>query len=158
MCARKAPIHLKLHRAAGFARTLEKEANAPYETGSFRQEMRNSMLTKFMKWISAAVLLLAVFGRFSANFVLILEFVVCVTGLLVIMQAVRLDKYFWASGFLVITVLFNPVVPVELSTRLFFLLDLSCLVAFVASLRVLKARPVLSIPSITGRRSIIEAL
>lgn len=116
------------------------------------------MFTKIMTWVSVAVLLAAVFGRFSANFQLVLEVVVCVTGLLVVTQALRTGKYWWAAGFTAIAVLFNPVAPVELSTRLFFLLDLSCLVAFLVSLAVLKARPVLSILSITGRTSRIESL
>jgi hypothetical protein len=116
------------------------------------------MLTKIMKWVSVAALLLGVFGRSSANFQLVMEAVVCVTALLVITQAARMGKYFWAAGFLLIAVLFNPVVPVELSARLFFLLDLSCLAAFLISLAALKTRPVLSILSITGRRARIESL
>lgn len=116
------------------------------------------MLTKIMKWVSVAVLLMAVFVRSSHGIQLALELVVCVAGLLVVTQAVRRGKYFWAAGFSAIAVLFNPVVPVELSTRLFFWLDLACLGAFLASLAALKARPVLSIPSITGRRSRIESL
>jgi Family of unknown function (DUF6804) len=116
------------------------------------------MFTRYMKWISAALLLLAIFGRFSANFQLLLDCAVCVTGLLVVTQAVRMGKYFWATGFLIISVLFNPIAQVDLSTRWFFLLDMSCLVAFLISLRALKAQPVLSIPSITGRRRITESL
>lgn len=116
------------------------------------------MFTKIMKWVSAAFLLLAVFGRFSANFELVLEMVVCVTGILVVTQAARKGKYWWATSFLIITVLFNPVVPVELPGRFYFLLDLACLVAFLASLRALKTRPVLSIPSIVGRRYGTESL
>jgi Family of unknown function (DUF6804) len=116
------------------------------------------MLTKFMKWVAAAMLLVAVFGRFSANFQLVLECVVCMAGLLVVTQAVRMGKYFWAAGFLIVSVLFNPIAPVDVSARWYFLLDLSCLVAFLTSLRALKARPVLSMPSIIGRRRISESL
>jgi Family of unknown function (DUF6804) len=116
------------------------------------------MLTKMMKWVAVAVLFLGVFGRFSANFQLVMELVVCVAGLLVVTQAARMGKYLWAAGFLLIAGLFNPVVPVAFSTRLFLLLDLSCLAAFLVSLAALETRPVLSILSITGRRSRIESL
>jgi Family of unknown function (DUF6804) len=116
------------------------------------------MFTKIMKWVSVAVLLLAVFWRSSADFQLILESVVCVTGVLVVMQAVRRGKYFWAAGFLVVAALFNPVVPVALSRTTFLWLDVACMMAFLISLAVLKRGPVLSIPSITGRSSRIESL
>jgi len=45
-----------------------------------------------------------------------------VSGLLVVTQAIRASKYFWAAGFFAIAVLFNPVVPLPL-----LLLDWVCL-------------------------------
>ena len=99
------------------------------------------MLTKIMKWVSIAVLLLAALRVPSAGYQVFLEFVVCVSGLLVITQAVRAGKYVWAAGFTGIMVLFNPLVPVVLSRQTFLWLDLMCLVAFLASLVVLKRRP-----------------
>jgi Family of unknown function (DUF6804) len=116
------------------------------------------MFTKIMKWVSVAVLLLAVFWRSSPNFKLFLESVVCVAGLMVFIQAIRTGKYFWAVGFVAIAVLFNPVVPVGITTPLVFWLDLACLGAFLISLVALKTRPILSAPSITGRRGIRESL
>ncbi len=116
------------------------------------------MITKFMKLVSAAVLVLAVFWRSSADFQLALGLLISVAGLLVIAQAVRARKYTWAAVFLVITVLFNPVVPVALPGRLYILLNLSCLAAFVASLGTLKTRRVLSVPSIVGRSVGTESL
>jgi hypothetical protein len=116
------------------------------------------MLTKSMEWLSIAALLLAVFWRSSANFQLVLESVVCVTGLLVVMQAVRRGKYSWAAGFLAVAVLFNPVVPVALSRNAFLLLDVLCIVTFLVSLAELKRHPRLSIPSITNRTPGSESL
>jgi hypothetical protein len=116
------------------------------------------MFTIIMKWFSVVSLLLALFWRSSENFQLLLELVICVTGLLVMTQAVRTRKYLWAAGFLVITVLFNPVVPVEMPGRFYLFLDLTCLMAFLASVVALRTRPVLSIPSITGRRVGSESL
>jgi Family of unknown function (DUF6804) len=116
------------------------------------------MVTKIMKWASVAMLFLAAFWRSSANFHLMLESVVCVAGVLVIAQAFRTGKYFWAAGFLAIAVLFNPVVPVGLPAHLLIWMDLACLAAFLGSLAAIRTNPVLSVLSITGRRSRIESL
>jgi Family of unknown function (DUF6804) len=128
------------------------------KTKELNQETRIPMFTKFMKWFSIGVLLLAVFWRSSANFQLLLELVICVASLLVITQAVRTGKYLWAAGFLAIAVLFNPVVPVKLPGQFLLVLDLSCLMVFLASLIALKTRPILAIPSIIGRRTGSESL
>ena len=108
------------------------------------------MLTKVMKWVSSALLLLAGL-RLASSYQGLFEFVVCVSGLLVVAQAVRAGKYIWATGFLAIAVLFNPVVPIGLSRTVLLGLNWICLAAFLASLAVLKIQPTLSIPSITNR-------
>jgi Family of unknown function (DUF6804) len=116
------------------------------------------MFTKIMKWLSIAALLLAVFWRSSASFQLVLEAVVCVTGILVVMQAVRRGMYLWAVGFLAIALLFNPVAPVSLPRSVFFWLDVACIVTFLASLAVMKRHRRLSMPSITNRMPGSESL
>ena len=50
------------------------------------------MLTNIMKWVSSAVLLLAGL-RLATSYQVLLEIVVCVSGLLVLTQAVRASKY-----------------------------------------------------------------
>jgi hypothetical protein len=109
------------------------------------------MLTTTMKWVSTAVLLGAALRLPTPGYEVLLEFVVCVSGLLVITQAVRAGSYLWAAGFAVIAVLFNPVAPVALPPRIFFWLDLVCVLTFLISLVMLKSRPRLSMLSITGR-------
>jgi hypothetical protein len=111
------------------------------------------MLTTIMKWVSIAVLLGAAFRLPSPGYEVLLEFVVCVSGLLVIMQAVRAGRYAWAAAFTVIVVLFNPIVPiaVTLSPRTFFLLDWASILTFLVALVGLKRHARLSIPSITNR-------
>ena len=116
------------------------------------------MLTKIMKWVSVAVLLLAVLRLPSESFQVLLEIVVCVSGLLVVTQAVRASKYFWASGFVAIAVLFNPLVPIALSRKSFLWLDWFCVTAFLLSLAALKSQPILSMPSITNRTPGSESL
>ena len=114
------------------------------------------MHTKVMKWIAIATLFLAVLGIMSHR--AILEIVVCVSGLLVVAQALRASKYYWATGFLAVAVLFNPIVPLPLSGNAFLLLEWVCLAAFLASLAVLRMQPTLSVLSITNRAPRSEAL
>lgn len=116
------------------------------------------MSTKSMKGVSIAVLLLAVLRLPSASYQVLLEIFVCVSALLVVTQAVRAGKYFWAAGFVAIAVLFNPVVPVALSRKTFLWLDSVCLMTFLVSLAVLKRQPTLSMPSITNRTPGSESL
>lgn len=116
------------------------------------------MLTKIMKWVSIAALLLAVLRLPTGSYQVLFEIVVCMSGLLVATQAVGAGKYLWALGFAAIAVLFNPVVPVALARRTFIWLDLVCLMTFLVSLAALRSRPMLSIPSITDRMPGSESL
>lgn len=114
------------------------------------------MHTKIMKWIALATLFLAVSGILTHRAVL--EIVVCVSALLVVTQAIGATKYFWATGFLAIAVLFNPVVPLPISGNTFLLLEWVCLAAFLVSLAVLRIQPTLSVLSITSRAPRSESL
>jgi hypothetical protein len=116
------------------------------------------MHTKIMKWLSIAALLLMGLGLPVGSYRVVLEIVVCVTALLVVTQAVRAGKYFWATGFSVIVVLFNPVVPIALSGSASLLLAWVCLTAFLISIVALKRQPTLSVPSITSRAPGTESL
>ena len=116
------------------------------------------MVTRFMKWLSIVALLLGLLMRSSVSNRIVLEFVVCVAALAVVAQAFRTGKYLWGAGFLSIAVLFNPVVPVTLSGRMFLWLDLACLTTFLVSLAALKAKPLLSIQGIIHPHRRIESL
>jgi hypothetical protein len=115
------------------------------------------MLTKIMKWVSIAALFLAGL-RLTVSYQVLLEFVVCVSGILVVTRAVRDSKYLWAAAFFTIAVLFNPVVPVALSRKTFLWLDWVCLMTFLVSLAGLKRHPTLSMASITNRTPGSESL
>ena len=99
------------------------------------------MLTNMMKWISVAVLLLAGLRLPTTGNQVLLEIVVCVSGLLAAMQAVRVGQYIWAAGFLAIAVLFNPIVTLGLSGKTLLWLDWVCLATFLLSLAAWKSRP-----------------
>jgi hypothetical protein len=116
------------------------------------------MLARIMKWVCIAVLLLAALRLPPGSYQVWFEVVVCMSGLLAVTQAVRASKYFWATGFVAIAVLFNPVAPVAHARRTFLWLDLVCLMTFLISLAALKAQPTLSMPSITNRSPGSESL
>jgi len=109
------------------------------------------MFTKIMKWLSIAALLLAALLRPSGGYQVLLQFVVCVTALMVVTQAIRTHKYFLVPAFVAIAVLFNPVVPVLLSRKTLLWLDWVCLMTFLVSLAALRWQPALTIPSITSQ-------
>jgi hypothetical protein len=96
------------------------------------------MLTKIMKWVCISALLLAVIWRSSANYQILLEFLVCLGAVLVVLRAWRMGKYPWAAGFVAIAVLFNPIAPIVLPHPILVWADLLCLVSFVLSLAVLR--------------------
>src|SRR5437870_3291627 len=107
-------------------------------------------MTKTMKWLSITMLLLAVFQLPVANHPTLLAMVVCASGLLIAVQAIRAGKYPWAVGFLAIAVLFNPVVSVARSGRDVLLLNGIGLAAFLMAALAFKGRPALTVPSITS--------
>jgi hypothetical protein len=111
-----------------------------------------------MKVACVGALLLMAFWQASAGAEIVLDILICVGAMTVATQAVAQPKYGWTAGFVLIAVLFNPVVPVVLSRNIFFVLDLACLLAFLTSLEVLKSQRLRSIPSITNRTPGSESL
>jgi len=84
--------------------------------------------------------------------------VVSVAAIVVVVQAIRLRKYMWGMGFLVISVLFNPGMSVPSTHRIFLGLEWFSIGAFLVSLAALRNGPKLSIPSLAGRMPGSESL
>jgi Family of unknown function (DUF6804) len=122
------------------------------------EDMGYSMFTRIMKVACVGALLLMAFWQASAGAEIMLDILICVGAMTVATQAVARPKYGWTAVFVLIAVLFNPVVPVGLSREMFLILDLACLVTFLTSLEALKSQRRLSIPSITNRSSGSESL
>ena len=68
-----------------------------------------------MKWIPIAVLVLAALWLPGASSQVLLEVAICVSGLLVVRQAVCAMKYSWAAGFMAVAAFFSLVVRIVLS-------------------------------------------
>lgn len=116
------------------------------------------MPTMIMKCVSIAALLTAVLWRGSVDYRVVLSFLMTVSAIAVIAQAVRAGKKFWLILFVMVITIFNPGMTGALSPHIYLWTDLTCLAAFVASLVFLKSKPVLSIASITDRTPGSESL
>jgi uncharacterized protein DUF6804 len=102
--------------------------------------MRFQLLAKTMKWGSVVgLLLVATSWHGGANYRLLLDFVVSVAAIVVVKQAVRAKQYVWASGFVGMALLLNPIVPVFTPAGnlilLLFLIGLSPTIIIFAALR-----------------------
>ena len=116
------------------------------------------MFTRLMKVVCVGALMLMAFWQTPAGAEIVLDILICVGAMTVATQAAARPKYIWTAGFLVIAVLFNPVVPVVLSRNTFLILDLACLLAFLISLEAPKSQRIQSVPSITNRTPGSESL
>jgi Family of unknown function (DUF6804) len=122
------------------------------------EDMRFAVFTRLMKIVCVGALMLMALWQASAGVEVLLDILVCVGAMTVATQAVARPKYAWTAGFVLIAILFNPVVPVALSRTMFLVLDLTCLLAFLISLETLKSDRALSIPSIPHRTRGSESL
>lgn len=117
------------------------------------------MATRFTKWLAiAALLILVVLWRSSDSRTLVAGFLVCTGAVVAMVEASRIRKYGWILTFLVIAVLFNPLVPMGFSRGTFLALCLGCLATFLLSLRMVPPAPRLSMASITDRTPGSESL
>ncbi len=126
------------------------------------------MLTAIMKWLSIGVLLLGFFENLpvgsqewsvrNGGYLELFNMLVCLSALLLVTEGFRGHKYFWASGFVAIAVLFNPIVPVTLPRKMFLGLDSVCILTFLVSLALSKRQPMLTVPSITSGSPRSESL
>ena len=98
---------------------------------------------------SAALLAAIIFDPAGANRPLLL-LVVFAGAIVVAVQAMRLHEYVWGFGFVMLGLLFNPLLMISFSNAVVRWLDLVCLVTFMFSLFVLRATPLPSPPSITN--------
>lgn len=116
------------------------------------------MLTTIMKYITIATLLAGLLWKFVSNARTYLDFVVAAGAIFVLVQAVRLRKYWWVAGFGAITLLFNPIRPLELSFTSMVALQILTAAVFAVSVQLLKTSPRLTIASITEADRRTESL
>ena len=111
-----------------------------------------------MKWVAIAALVIGISWRMSFNYVSYLNFVITVGAALIVVQAANLRKYWWVVAFVAIACLFNPVLPVGLSSRVMIGLQVMSAAIFASSLIFLRTRPRLTMASITEANPKTESL
>ncbi|HEV2113836.1 MAG TPA: DUF6804 family protein [Terriglobales bacterium] len=94
-----------------------------------------------MSWVSVIALAPAVFLVSSANYRTVLQFIVCWTAAMIVIQSFRAEKYGWVATFCAIALLFNPIVPVAIPRPVFGWLTVGTLGLFVASLFYVRTMP-----------------
>jgi uncharacterized protein DUF6804 len=108
------------------------------------------VLTTIMKWTSLIALTGApFFWRPAGGYAIMLQFVICLSAILVSCQAARSGRQLWVIAFAALVVLFNPLVTVPVSQSVFLWINMLCLTMFLVAVKFLKTAPKLSIPSIT---------
>ena len=112
------------------------------------------MLMIFMKWIASAALLgvlsLPTFlGLQPPELFAVLRFLVAAGAAVVVFQAAAMREYRWMFAFGVVACVFNPVVPIGFSAAVAMVLNISTLLLFGLSLRLLKTPPRLTTASIS---------
>jgi ATP/ADP translocase len=94
-------------------------------------------VTSIIKRVSIPTLLVAsVFSRFSANFELLVDIVICMGALIFIQRAIRAEKYLWATGIVPIVVVFSPIPP---ALQIFLLMGITEI--FLTMLAVFRTQP-----------------
>ncbi len=120
------------------------------------QDLRGMALrAKLTKYASMTVLLLAVvFWSYAADYQVLLWFAVCAGAVRIAFLAAAEGRRDWASLFVGIALLYNPIFPLfTLTGRVAFFLVIASMPAFAASLFLLK--PCLT-PSAAGTEAIVQ--
>ena len=116
------------------------------------------MFTTTMKWAAVAALVIGIFWRMSFDHLSYLNFVVTLAAALVVVQAATLRQYWWVVSCVAIACLFNPILPIEFSSRLTIGFQVISAAIFAGSLQLLHSEPTMTIASITEVNPKTESL
>jgi hypothetical protein len=104
-----------------------------------RKKTMFQTVIKIGKWVLIpAILLASIFSRAAAGYELTVDLAVCLAAVIFVQRAVRVDEYFWAAGCVAIAIVFSPLLLV---VKVFAMLGLTCVAAFVTLLPALRAEP-----------------
>ena len=92
-----------------------------------------------VKWVSLPVLLIgSIFSCSAASYERLLDCLICLGAIIVVQRTVWAGNYFWAAGFVVVAVVFSPLMLV---VKLFLLMGFACVATFLTLLAALKKQP-----------------
>ena len=84
--------------------------------------------------ISAILLFGALLEGWPYGYFTLLRFIVCITSGYITYNTYRLSKEFWMYSFGLLTILFNPIVPIHLSRDMWVVIDFIVAVLMVVSI------------------------
>ena len=103
-----------------------------------RKTMFQSVL-KIGKWVLVpAILMASIFSRTAARYELLVDLAICLAAVIFVQRALRVNEYFWAAGCVAIAIVFSPLLLV---VKIFLMLSLTCVAAFVTLLPAFRAQP-----------------
>jgi len=93
-------------------------------------------ITNILKWsFIPAMLLVSLFSRFNAGLESLVDIVICIGAIVFVQWAVREKAYFWAAGFVLLAIVFSPLMLV---VKIFLSLGLLCAGIFWTTLAVFR--------------------
>jgi hypothetical protein len=97
-------------------------------------------ITKTLKWVSLPALLIgSMFSSLTGSYEIPLNYAICVGALISIHFSLRARDRFFAAGCVAVAIVFSPL---SLVLKMFFLIGLVMIGAFVMLLAALRAHPV----------------
>jgi hypothetical protein len=106
------------------------------------------MLTTIMKCVASLTLPAAMFRDTAPNLGSYPDFVITTAAVFVLVQAVKLRKYWWMAAFATILLFFNPIHSVGLPVTTMIAVEIMTGALFAISLQMLKTNPRMTIASI----------
>jgi hypothetical protein len=88
----------------------------------------------------------------------VLQFIVCAAAILLFLRAFEARQYFWMVMTFAIAVVFNPIVPLNISAEIFLWIDLACLLLLALSTGFVHAPRLLTVQSVVDLEPRREAL
>ena len=88
--------------------------------------------------ISVIILLLAILTFWPYGYYILLRWVVAISALLLLWVAYNLDRKFWVLSMGIVTLLFNPIVPVHLDKETWVIIDIIVAILFLISIFKIK--------------------
>jgi hypothetical protein len=97
-------------------------------------------IAKTLKWVSLPALLIgSMFSSLAGSYEMFLNYVICLGALISIHFSLRARDRFFAAGCVAVAIVFSPL---SLVVKMFFLIGLAMIGAFVTLVAALRAHPV----------------
>jgi hypothetical protein len=116
------------------------------------------MLTKILKCCSIIALLAVVVLRPSAGYALLTQFLICAAAIMAAVESFQTRKPALGIVFMLVALGFNPVFPLSMPQPVFLGAAAVAFGIFMLSIVTFRARPRLSMASITDRTPGSESL